>query len=450
MQSIIPNNLTILAQACPTSLYVVGGVVRDFLANLSPNKKRDWDICAPLLPESFIPIAEQCGFHICSAYKNTGTLKLKDKDGDEYEYSCFRSDKYVRGVHRPTNVCFTEDIALDATRRDFTANAVYYDIAKQRFIDPLDGISAIKEKRLTTVAPAEKVFGEDGLRLMRLARQVAMLGFTPDEACLQGAKRNASLITDISPERIFTELCSILHADEKYGVQYGQYYGLKMLDEIGVLKEIIPELALGKGMTQRADFHDHDVLEHTLRTVKYADKSVRFSALFHDIGKPFCELRDGSSKAHPIEGARLTREILSRLRAPNSLIEETATLVELHMYDLDGKTSENKLRRFLVKNYTVLDKLLLVKQADFSGCKDDLSPAPTCVRWNKLLSKMREENVPFTLRSLAVTGKDLFEAGYPAPSLSTLLNKLLLHTAVNTKDNQKATLIKLAKGYFQT
>ena len=449
MQAIIPPNLIALSKICPTPLYVVGGAARDFLAGLTPNGNRDWDICSPMLPDTFIPLAKQCSFTICSTYKQTGTIKLKDADGIEYEYSCFRSDKYVRGTHRPVDVYFTDDIALDATRRDFTANAVYFDIAGNRFVDPLNGIPAIKEKRLTTVAPAEKVFGEDGLRLMRLARQVASLGFTPDEDCLQGAKRNASLIADISPERIFTELRLILHADEKYGVKYGHYYGFKTLDEIGVLEKIIPELTLGKGMTQRADFHDHDVLEHSLRAVMYADPSIRFPALFHDVGKPFCEIRDGSSKAHPIEGARLTKEILSRLQAPKKLMEETAELVELHMYDLDGKTGENKLRHFLVKHFPVLEKLLLVKQADFSGCKDDTSTAPTCVRWRALLQKMREENVPFTLKELAVTGKDLLDAGYPAPALSTLLEKLLQHCSVKPEDNKKEALIKLAKGYFQ-
>ena len=447
MKHNIPHNLAVLAQACPTPLYVVGGAVRDFLAKLTKNGNTDWDICSPLPAEEFIPIAKSNGFTVCSVFKNTGTVKIKDDEGTDYEYSCFRSDKYVRGTHRPVAVYFTDDILLDATRRDFTCNAVYYDIAKDEFVDPLNGIPAIQEKRLTTVAPAEKVFGEDGLRLMRLARQVACLGFTPDKNCLQGAKRNASLIIDVSPERIFTELKDILQADEKYGVRYGQYYGLKTLDEIGVLEQILPELTLGKGMRQRADFHNHDVLEHSLRAVKYADIRIRFSALLHDVGKPFCEIRDGSSKAHPVEGARLTKEIFTRLRAPQKLIEETATLVELHMYDLDGKTGENKLRRFLVRNYAVLEKLLLVKQADYSGCKDDLSTAPTVLRWTKLLDDMRKENVPFTLKGLAVTGKDLLNVGIPAPTLSKILRQLLEHTAVRPMDNTKITLTKIALGY---
>ena len=294
---------------------------------------------------------------------------------------------------------------------------------------------------------ADKVFGEDGLRLMRLARQVATLGFSPDTECVLGAQKNCALILDISPERIFTELRAILHADEKYGICNGHYHGLKMLDTIGVLDKILPEITLGKNMQQRADFHNYDVLEHSLRTVLYADKSVRFAALLHDVGKPFCELRDGSSHAHPIEGARIAKDVLTRLRAPHALIAETEMLVALHMYDLDGRTGENKLRRFLVEHYAILPKLLLIKQADFSGCKDDTSIAPTCERWNLLLQKMQAENVAFTLKQLAVNGNDLLNAGLPAPHLSTILHKLLLHVAVNPKDNEKGKLIKLAYAF---
>ncbi len=447
MQRILPQNLVTLAQNCPTPLYVVGGAVRDFLAGLTPkNGQRDWDICAPLPPERFIPVAEACQFTVCATYKNTGTVKLKDPLGTEYEYSCFRSDVYVRGTHRPVSVYFTEDIVLDAKRRDFTANAVYYDIVAQRYVDPLQGIPAIREKRLTTVAPAKKVFGEDGLRLMRLARQVATLRFTPDPACLAGAKANAELILDISPERIFSELSALLFADEKYGVVGGQYYGLQVLSQTGVLDKIMPELTLGRGMRQRADFHNYDVLEHSLKAVYYAEPPVRFAALLHDVGKPLCAIRDGNSHAHPVEGARLAREILTRLSAPKKLIEETATLVELHMYDLDGNTGENKLRRFLVKHYPILEKLLLVKQADFSACKDDVSPAPTCVRWRALLRTMRKEGVPFTVKALAVSGKDLLDAGLPPPNVSRTLQALLLHTATTPKENKKEILIKLTKG----
>ncbi|MBQ8295556.1 MAG: CCA tRNA nucleotidyltransferase [Clostridia bacterium] len=367
MRAILPEKLHILAKNCPTPLYVVGGSVRDHLANLTPLSAlaRDWDICAPLSAERFVQAAQNSGFSVKAVYKNTGTVKLQDENGVDYEYSSFRSDRYVRGTHVPVEIFFTEDILLDARRRDFTANAVYYDIAADRFVDPLNGIDAIKDKRFTTVDRAEKVFGEDGLRLMRLARQAAQTGFYPDTECLRGATQNAALIADISPERIFSELTSILCADEKYGVTGGAYQGLKLLDKTNVLAFILPELHLGKDMLQRPDFHKYDVLEHSLRAVKYAQPNIRLAALLHDVGKPFCKLRDGNSYDHPVEGERIAKEILQRLKAPKKLTEHVCALVRWHMYDFDCQTNENKLRRFFVTNENILHDLLAIKQADF-------------------------------------------------------------------------------------
>ena len=443
MHTILPKNLKTLAELCPKPLYVVGGSVRDFLSDFK-TKTYDWDIGSPLSAEELVDVANRLGvFSIRAVYKNTGTVKLQDCDGVDYEYSCFRSDKYVRGVHQPVEIFFTEDIVLDAKRRDFTANAVYYDILNERFVDPLDGISAIKAKRFTTVATSEKVFGEDGLRLLRLARQSAQLGFYPDEECFLGARKNAALIKDISPERIYTELNLLLCADEKYGNTDGPYQGLHLLKNTNVLGYIFPELTLGKDMAQRADFHKYDILEHSLRAVKYAPKPLRLAALLHDVGKPFCQLQYGNVHTHPQEGARIAKEILTRLKAPKKTVERIPALVELHMYDFNCQTKENKLRRFFVKNYDLLNDLLAIKQADFSACMDDTSIAPTVIKWSNILQKMQEEHTPFHLKELDCTGKDLLDLNVPPPLVSKTLHALLVYTATHPKENKKQRLLFL-------
>ena len=449
MRAILPEKLKNLANACPSPLYVVGGSVRDRIAGLTP-AIHDWDICSPLSAESFSEIATAQGFLVQAVYRNTGTVKISDGVQD-YEYSCFRSDKYVRGTHVPVEIFFTEDISLDARRRDFTANAVYYDIAKERFVDPLNGIPAIQERRLTTVDSAKKVFGEDGLRLMRLARQAAQLGFEPDAECLLGAMENAALIQDISPERIYEELLYVLTADKKCGIIDAPYHGMQILEKTGVLTYVLPELAKGKGLTQRADFHKYDVLEHSFKALSYMEKqtedsTLRLAALLHDVGKPLCMLRDGNAHSHPEEGEALARDILNRLKAPKKTTQRVCQLVKNHMYDFDCKTSENKLRRFFVVNKELLSDLLLLKQADFSACTDDVSKAPTCQKWEALLSKMREEKVPFSLKELAVNGNDLLQEGIPPHHIATLLNSLLLHTAVFPFENTKERLLRLAQG----
>ena len=287
MRELLPNSIQLLAKSCPKPLYAVGGSVRDYLANLTPTI-HDWDLASPLSADEFSEIAKAHGFTIQAVYRNTGTVKFSNAEG-EYEYASFRSDLYVRGTHVPVEIFFTEDIHLDAKRRDFTANAVYYDIAKDEFVDPLQGIPAIYEKRLTTVDNPNKVFGEDGLRLLRLARQSAQLGFQPDDACLKGAKENAPLIKDISPERILEELLTILSADQKCGITGAPYQGVRLLSHIGVLDYVLPELALGRNMEQRADFHKYDVLEHSFRALLYVeplttDPYLRFATLLHDVG----------------------------------------------------------------------------------------------------------------------------------------------------------------------
>ena len=449
LKNLLPSPLVRLANACNRPLYLVGGAVRDTLANLTPLQNiRDWDICSPMPFEEFLSTAQACGFTANSVFKNTGTVKLTDEENNEYEYCSFRSDKYVRGTHVPIETFFTDDIGLDARRRDFTANAVYYDIKGESFVDPLNGIAAIQEKRLTTVADSKKVFGEDGLRLMRLARQSACLGFSPDAECLEGAKRNASLIEDISPERIFAELTQLLNAEEKYGVENGAYHGLQLLEKTGVLEKILPELTLGKGMAQRADFHKYDVLEHSLRACAYAKPHIRLAALLHDVGKPLCALRDGNSHAHPQEGATLAKDILNRLKAPKKLTQRIHALVEWHMYDFDCKTSENKLRRFFVAHLDILDDLIDLKQADFSACTDDFSIAPTCARWRELLQKMREERAPMRLKDLALNGKNLLELGIAERHIATVLNALLAHTVIFPSENNGPRLIKLALAFY--
>ena len=368
-----------------------------------------------------------------------------EKDGVACEYTRFRSDTYVRGTHAPAAVAFTEDIAVDARRRDFCANAVYYDIARGKFCDPLGGIPDIEKKTLRTVAPARKVFGEDGLRLLRLARLAAQTGFTPDEDCMRGAAQNAALIRDIVPERIFHEMQLLLTADAKCGDRLAPYRGLCILRDTGVFAYIFPELARGDKMAQRKDFHDHDVLEHTFRCVRYAPPEIRWAALLHDCGKPLCMLRDGNFYAHPAEGARIAEETLVRLKAPVRLTEETKTLVLLHMRDFNLQMREGKVRREIVHAYPLLEKLFALKQADYSACKDDLSPAPSVVKWKRILEKMRREGVPFTLAMLAVNGRDMQALGKKGEEVGKTLSALQAFCIEDGRRNDRETLLARAK-----
>lgn len=448
MTEFLPLPLKNLAAALPFPLYLVGGSVRDFLRG-ALREQPDYDICSYGDETALTKTARSLGFTVKSVFRATGTVKLTDGLGNEYEFTRFRSDKYVRGMHRPSEVCFTDDIALDAVRRDFCANAVYYDVENARFVDPLGGMYDIERKILRTVAPAKKVFGEDGLRLLRLARIAAQTGFSPDGECYAGARENAALIRDIVPERIYTELNALLHADEIAGDIAASYRGLCILRDTKVLHEILPELTAGEGMAQRSDFHAHDVLEHSLRCVRYAPPFVRWAALLHDVGKPLCFLRDGNFYAHAEEGEKLARNILTRLKAPSRLKEETATLVRLHMRDHMQNMRVSKVRRELVASYPLLEKLFALKQADYSACKDDLSPAPAVVKWKKILADMQAEGVPLTLKELNINGNDLLALGAPPERTGKLLATLFAECIPDGALNDRARLLRRARALLE-
>lgn len=447
MKNSLPGSLIELAQSMAEPLYIVGGSVRDFLIGFPIGAESDFDLSSPCQEDKLIGAAERCGFTVRSVYRNTGTVKLTDKEGKDYEYTRFRSDKYIRGEHRPSEITFTTDIVPDAKRRDFCADAIYYDIKRGEFSDPLGGIEDLHRKILRTVAPASKVFGEDGLRLLRLARIAAQIGFTPDEECLAGAYEHRKLINDIVPERIFTEINLLLHADARRGETDGPYRGLKILEKTEVLNEILPELTLGKGILQRPDFHDHDVLEHSLRCVRYSAGNIRFAALFHDVGKPFCFYLDGNFHQHPEEGERITKEILTRWKAPKKLIERTSSLVRLHMRDYNLQMKESKVRRELIDAYSILDELLLLKQADFSACKDNLSPAPCVIKWKEILGEMRKEGAPLQLKELAISGNDLLAAGIAPQKTGKVLEELLYECAQDGSRNCREKLMQRIRSF---
>lgn len=446
---VVSEKLISLAEKLSRPLYIVGGRVRDCLANLN-TKSIDTDLSAPISAEEFSRAAEDLGIKTDATYKNTGTVKIT-VDGEWCEFTSFRSDEYIRGEHRPAATYFTDDINLDARRRDFKCNAVYYDICAGKFVDPLGGIEDIKDKKISTVAPAKKVFGEDGLRLMRLARIAAQTGFVPDAECLNGAKENAGLIKDISAERIYTELAAILTSDLKYGCADGPYRGLKILQEIEVLEKILPELTAGAGLNQRKDFHKYDVLEHSLRAVKYSPAEVRFAALLHDIGKPCCYEKSGRFVGHEEEGARLARNICARLKVSKNLTEETAELIALHMYDIRCDAKISKARKFIVKNYALFDKLLMLKQADYSACKDEMDIAPFVKKYTEIINEMKSEGVPFTLKELKLKGDMLIKAGFAPANVGTTLENLLYDCCTGQVENDAEKLLARAvKIYLST
>ena len=446
MEIKINTELKKLADALPFPLYIVGGYVRNALLGVCSS---DIDVCAPATIEELLPYLKEFGFTVCAEYKRTQTVKFKGEFS--YEFTAFRSEKYeIGGGHTPVETVFTTNITEDAKRRDFKCNAVYYDVKNSELVDPLGGIEDIKSKVLDTVVDADIVFSHDGLRIMRLARFVGELGFKPTEKVLDACRTNAKNLKDISVERIHAELKMIFSSSKKYPFsdKDGAYNGLKILSETGALDVILPELTLGRGMEQRADFHDYDVLEHSLRCVKYAEKfgesSIMFGALLHDIGKPYCMQKFGKYHGHDFQGEFIAGDILRRLKVDGKTANITLFLVKNHMLDIKCDMREEKVRLFIAEHYDYIEYLFMIKQADFSACKDDLSVCPTITKWKKIIENMKAEGVPFSLKELKISAKELMDIGYKGEQIGKELDALYKSAVRLSVANDKNRLIEKA------
>ena len=450
MEIKVDQNLLKLAQILPEPLYIVGGYVRDCF--FGSGEEADIDLSSANTDEDFLSAVKKAGFFVNSVYKRTGTFNIISPDKKVYEYTKFRTDSYFSGGgHAPKEVVFTKDIEKDARRRDFKCNALYYDLKNLKLVDVLGSVEDIKNKRLSAVTEAEKVFAADGLRLLRLCRFSGELGFTPANDVINAAKKYSSNIKDISPERIFAELNKMAVANKRHSFSpsNGHYIAYKTCEETGVLDYILPELTAGKNMPQRSDFHKYDVLEHSLKTLLYADEKIRIAALLHDIGKPTCMQKYGKFYGHETVGAKIAEEVLNRLKAPKNFVEKTCRLIKAHMLDLDLKAKENTVRRYIYENYDILEDLYLLKQADFSACKDDLSFCPTVKKWKEIEKRAKEENIPFTLKELNIYGNDLKEIGFKGEAIGKTLKEIFFSVLYGNLKNEKKALLERAEKIYK-
>lgn len=438
------KNLILLAERLDKPLYAVGGVVRNFLIDKSVSE--DIDLASANSVEELLPLLKELNFSVVAEYKRTGTIVFKSENG-RYEYTTFRRESYDNGGgHTPSVTEPTLDINEDARRRDFKCNAVYYDIKSQEIVDVLGGVKDIENRILDTVIEPEKVFKSDGLRLLRLARFQAELNFKPTKQVLSAMEKYADNILDISPERIYAELKSILCSDTKYPFsdKEGHYSALKTLGVTRVLDRIMPELTKGRGVYQSAEYHKYGVLEHSLKAVLYAPQEVRLAALLHDVGKPFCLERDDNFYLHAKEGVILAERILSRLKVDSATIKQVKFLVEFHMIDLDLSMKEVKVRRFIANNYHMINELFLLKQADFSASKDDLRVAPTIIKWKGVIEKMRKDGAPFCLKELKISAERLMEIGFSGKEIGEVLRELFDRAVCGVIVNEKSVLEECA------
>ncbi|HWS28844.1 MAG TPA: HD domain-containing protein [Clostridia bacterium] len=443
------------------SLYAVGGMVRNSLLGYPVS---DTDICSAMEPERLMELCAQWGIKQIPKGLSYGTLELH-MDGESYEHTTFRADTYgAGGAHRPEAVAFSKSPEEDAFRRDFTVNALYYDISAQKLLDPTGGLNDLQDRviRATSKAPAV-ILNDDGLRILRMVRFAGELGFKVEENTLRAAKENAEGLRDISPERVRDELNKILLCDARYSTwSYDDIKNaaadgspvlkaLQTMEEIGALKVILPEVSSMRGVEQKTSHHRYDVLDHSFHACACAlpELSLRLSGLLHDTGKPESVYLQGNMHGHELRSEKISREILTRLKYPNALIDEVCALAKNHMYDLNGDAREFKLRlRFTAIGKENAKKLVRLREADVHGSGVLSGPVKTAEKWKAILERMEKENVPWSADDLKCTGNDIMawlNIG-PSPRVGEIKERLFEHCVRYPKDNNKETLKKLAGG----
>ena len=431
-------------------LFVVGGRVRNAILGL---RVSDTDITSALRPEEIISLCGTAGYGVVPKGIAFGMVEIHIGD-KSYEHTTFRSDTYAEGgAHRPASVSYSGSLAEDAFRRDFTVNALYAGVLSGRIEDPTGGREDIERRLIrTTSKEPEQILRDDGLRIMRLCRFAAELGFDIEEKTLEAAKKCAPLLADISSERVRDELVKILLADVKYGLppEESVLRGLHLLDETGALDVILPELSRCRGVAQSPKFHRFPVLEHIFQTVAMAepDPVLRLGCLFHDAGKPVVLEREGNMHGHDEAGETIAREALTRLRFDNRTVETASWLVRRHMFDLDNRAKDTTLkRRFVEWGEERVRLLCKIREADFCGSVGDRIPVKSAARWRRVLSEMKDKDTPFSEGELACSGRDIMEwlGAPPSKRIGEIKAALLSHCAVRPQDNTRERLERIVR-----
>jgi tRNA nucleotidyltransferase (CCA-adding enzyme) len=346
--------------------YWVGGAVRDMLLD---KENFDIDLATSATPPQVKNLLKKKGFKIYEVGEKFGTIGAVTKHG-EIEITTFRTESAYSDKRHPDKVKFAGTAAEDSGRRDFTINALYYDPIAKKILDYHKGQQDLEEKQIRFIGSAEKRIKEDPLRLLRAVRFAANLDFKIAAKDLAAIKKNVKLISKISAERIKNELDKIF-SDHNF-VQ-----GVLLLDKIGLLKELFPEVDNLKRVKQSKDYHaEGSAFNHSINALRHAkdfDLTLRYAALLHDTGKKFTakkEIRKGrehvSFHGHAQKSAELFNSIAKRLRFPRRQHKKIHWLLTHHMDLLQPELVTEKTLVKWAKNPDFGD-LIRLRAADSMG-----------------------------------------------------------------------------------
>jgi poly(A) polymerase len=408
--------------------YYAGGCVRDQLRGVPPS---DYDIATSAAPEqvqALFPRNVAVGAQF-------GVINVLDPAG-EYQVATFRADGVYLDGRRPAAVTFSTP-QLDASRRDFTVNGMFFDPIRGEVLDYVGGCADLEKRLLRAIGNPADRFREDHLRVLRAVRFATTLGFEIEENTWRAVVAAAHDIRGVSPERVREELVKMFLSPNRLR-------GFDLLDASGLLRLILPEVDALKGCEQPPQFHpEGDVFVHTRRMIELLPQQVTvplvFSVLLHDIGKPPTFSYDEADQrirfsGHDKVGAEMARRVMERLRFSREEIEATVEAVDQHMVFKDVRQMRvSRLRRFMARPHFEEElELHRVDCASSHGMLDN----------HEFLLRKREEfaSEPLIPPPL-INGHDLIARGWrPGPALGRVLEAVQTRQLEGTLANREEAL----------
>ena len=414
--------------------YAVGGCVRDSILGRDP---QDWDITTSATPLETKALFERT---FDTGIEHGTITVLLEKEG--FEVTTYRIDGKYEDSRHPKEVQFTRSLEEDLKRRDFTINAMAYN-EEAGLVDIFDGLQDLDQKVIRCVGNAGERFSEDALRILRAVRFSAQLGFDIEEKTREAISDLASNLRNISAERIQVELVKLLVSPHPERI--------RLAYELGITSVILPEFDVMMVTEQENLHHCYHVGEHTIHTMMNIapEKVLRLTMLFHDMGKPATKSIDEKGVAHfrghVCVSEEIARRILQRLKFDNDTIRKVSKLVRFHDYRMPAaskyvRRAMNRIGEDLFPYY------LLVQRADIAGQSEyqKTKKIENLEQIEKLYKEILELKQCVSLKGLAVTGRDLIEAGMePGPQIGEMLETLLKEVIDDPEKNEKKVLIKM-------
>lgn len=434
------------------NIYLVGGAVRDILLD-RPTKDFDFVVAKVKAPELEKFLAKEGEVNLVG--KSFGVFKFgpklkKEVSLDPIDIALPRTEHAgMSGGYKDFAVQSDQNLPIedDLSRRDFTINALAWDLKKEKLIDEFDGLADLKNQIIKAIGQPEQRFQEDYTRLLRAIRFACQLDFKIENQTFKAIKTKAQKILQIPRERINDEFTKIIMSAKAET-------GIRLMQAANLIKTLIPELEAGVGVGQNKA-HIYEVFEHNVRSLGAAAEKnfkleIRLAALLHDVGKPQAKEGQGPDATfhnHDQLGAKMARVILRRLNFPNDIIKRAVHLVRYHMfyYALDI-VSDAGVRRLLNRlGKENIDDFINLRICDRLGMG-----RPKAKPWKLIELERRFKEVqldPITPKMIKTNGNELMTLLKikPGPKIGWLLNALLAEVLEDPKRNDGDYLKKRAK-----